>query len=93
MFEAINGMMLDMIAAIARKDDSDRRRRPMDGIKTVKAEGRYNGRRENVEQNAAIVTMLESGQSWSSIVKATGASRSTLSRSAKRQSSPPRKPL
>ena len=69
----------------ARKDYDDRRRRQVEGIKKAKAEGRYRGRKEDVERNAAIVKMLESGQSWSSIVKATGASRSTLSRLAKRR--------
>lgn len=88
MFEAINGMMLDMIAAIARKDYDDRRRRQTEGIKKAKAEGRYRGRKEDAERNAAIMKMLERGQSWSSIVKATGASRSTLSRLAKRVGTP-----
>jgi DNA invertase Pin-like site-specific DNA recombinase len=32
MFEALNAMMLDMLAAIARKDYDDRRRRQMQGI-------------------------------------------------------------
>jgi DNA invertase Pin-like site-specific DNA recombinase len=87
MFEAINSMMPDMIAAIARKDYDDRRRRQLEGIKKAKAEGRYRGRKEDVERNAAIVKMLESGQSWNSIVKVTGASRSTLSRLAARSKS------
>ena len=32
MFEALNAMMLDMLAAIARKDYDDRRRRQMQEI-------------------------------------------------------------
>lgn len=84
MQEAINGMMLDMIAAIARKDYDDRRRRQAQGIAKAKTEGRYRGRPEDGERNAAIVKMLKSGQSWNSIVAATGASRSTLARLAKR---------
>lgn len=84
MFEALNGMLLDMLAAIARKDYEDRRRRQAQGIAKAKAEGRYRGRPEDTERNAAIVKMLQSGQSWNSIVKATGASRSTLARLAKR---------
>lgn len=84
MFEAINGMMLDMIAAIARKDYEDRRRRQAQGIAKAKADGRYRGRPERAERNAGIVKMLKSGQTWSSIVAATGASRSTLARLAKR---------
>ncbi len=83
MFEAVNSMMLDMIAAIARKDYVDRRKRQAQGIHKAKQEGRYRGRPENKERNAALKQMLESGQSWSSIVKATGVSRSTLARIAK----------
>jgi len=84
MLDAINGMMLDMLAAIARKDYEDRRRRQSQGIAKAKSEGAYKGRREDADRNAAIVKMLASGQSWNSIVQATGCSRSTLSRLAKR---------
>lgn len=84
MLDAINGMMLDMLAAIARKDYDDRRRRQRQGIEKAKAEGAYRGRPEDAKRNAAIVSMLRSGQSWNSIVAATGCSRSTLSRLAKR---------
>ncbi|MBX3579776.1 MAG: recombinase family protein [Rhizobiaceae bacterium] len=84
MFDAINSMMLDMLAAIARKDYEDRRRRQAQGIAKAKREGRYRGRPEDGERNAAILKMLKAGQSWSSIVAATGASRSTLARLAER---------
>lgn len=84
MADAINSMMLDMIAAIARKDYEDRRRRQAQGIAKAKSEGAYRGRPEDAERNAAIVSMLQSGQSWTTITKATGCSRSTLSRLAKR---------
>ncbi|MGF0521841.1 recombinase family protein [Agrobacterium pusense] len=80
MSEAINSMMLDMIAAIARKDYEDRRRRQMQGIAKAKDAGLYKGRPANDARNAAILKMLASGQSWNSIVAATGCSRSTLSR-------------
>lgn len=80
MFDAINSMLLDMIAAIARKDYDDRRRRQKQGIDKAKTEGKYKGRPENKERNAAIIKMLVAGQSWSSIIAATGCSRSTLSR-------------
>jgi DNA invertase Pin-like site-specific DNA recombinase len=80
MSEAINSMMLDMIAAIARKDYEDRRRRQMQGIAKAKDAGLYKGRPANDARNAAILKMLAGGQSWNSIVAATGCSRSTLSR-------------
>lgn len=82
--DAINSMMLDMLAAIARKDFLDRRRRQVQGIERAKSLGRYLGRPENSDRNAAIVNMLKSKQSWNDIVAATGCSRSTLSRLAKR---------
>ena len=84
MFGAINGMLLDMLAAIARKDYQDRRRRQAQGIAKAKDEGLYRGRPEDVERNGAIINMLKAGQSWSTITKATRCSRSTLSRLAKR---------
>lgn len=84
MLDAINGMLLDMLAAIARKDYEDRRRRQAQGIATAKAEGRMKGRPEDADRNAAIMQMLRSGQSWNTIVRATGASRSTLAKLAKR---------
>lgn len=80
MFEAINSMLLDMIAAIARKDYDDRRRRQKQGIAKAKADGKYKGRPENKSRNAALLKMLESGQSWNSVIAATGCSRSTLSK-------------
>ena len=44
MLAVVNGMMLEMIAAIARKDYDDRRRRQAQGIAKAKANGRYKGR-------------------------------------------------
>lgn len=84
MLDAINGMMLDMLAAIARKDYEDRRRRQAQGIAKAKAEKVYQGRPEDTKRNAGIVAMLRAGQSWNSIIATTGCSRSTLSRLAKR---------
>jgi DNA invertase Pin-like site-specific DNA recombinase len=39
MFAAINGMMLDMLAAVARKDCDNRGRRQAQGISKAKAAG------------------------------------------------------
>ncbi|WP_272971494.1 hypothetical protein [Comamonas terrigena] len=41
---AANGMLLDMLTAIARKDYTDRRRQA-EGIAKAKTEGAYKGRR------------------------------------------------
>lgn len=44
MLKAINCMMLDMLAAIARKDHQDRRRRQDKGTVKAKDAGKFRGR-------------------------------------------------
>jgi DNA invertase Pin-like site-specific DNA recombinase len=84
MFEAINGMLLDMLAAVARKDYEDRRRRQMQGQAKAKADGKYVGRPENTKRNGKIAAMLRSKTSYSAIQEATGCSRATIAKIAKR---------
>lgn len=84
MFEAINGMLLDMLAAVARKDYDDRRRRQAQGQAKAKVEGRYKGRPEDTERNDGIARMITAGQSWGAIQRATGCSRATIAKIAKR---------
>jgi DNA invertase Pin-like site-specific DNA recombinase len=85
MFDAINGMLLDMLAAIARKDYEDRRRRQMQGQVKAKAAGKYVGRPENKRRNARIAAMLAAGTSYSDVQNATGCSRATVAKIAKRR--------
>jgi DNA invertase Pin-like site-specific DNA recombinase len=81
--DAINNMLLDLLAATARKDYNDRRHRQAQGIEKAKAAGAYRGRPENTERNKAILAMLKGGQSWATILKATGCSRGTVAKLAK----------
>ena len=83
-FDAIHTMMVEMMAALARKDYVSRRHRQQQGIAKAKERGAYRGRPENTDRNASILQMLKNGQSWDSIVKGTGCSRSTLARLRKR---------
>lgn len=78
--EAMNRMMLDMLAAVARKDYNDRRHRQQQGISKAKEAGLYKGRQPNLARHAGIAEMLKNGMSWSTITSATGASRSTIKR-------------
>jgi len=80
MFAAVNSMMLDVLAAVARKDYEDRRRRQAEGTARAKAAGLYKGRPENKARNAAIATMLRDGRSWREIMDATGCSRTLLAK-------------
>lgn len=83
MFDAMNGMLLDMLAAIARKDYADRRRRQDEGIARAKQEGRYRGRAEDVKRNRRIAQMLSAQMSWTAVMEATKCSRATVARIAK----------
>jgi len=83
MFSAMNEMMLDMLAAIARKDYVTRRERAAQGIKTAQQSGKYKGRRENLTRNNLIRKHLISGQSsWQEIMDLTNCSRGTVARQA-----------
>ncbi|NLW04387.1 MAG: recombinase family protein [Pseudomonadaceae bacterium] len=73
--QAVNGMLLDMLAAVARKDYEDRRRRQMQGIKKAQAEGKFVGRKPDLKKRASIASLLESGHSYSSIQELLGCSR------------------
>jgi DNA invertase Pin-like site-specific DNA recombinase len=84
MFAAVNGMMLDVLAAVARKDYEDRRRRQSEGIVKAKAAGRYAGRPEDAKRNAGIARMLMNKMSWTQIQEATGCSRATIAKIAAR---------
>jgi len=82
-FSAINGMMLDMLAAVARKDYLSRRERAAQGIEKAKLAGKYKGRKEDSERNQLIQKLLKSGDSsWSEIMKLIGCSRGTLAKQA-----------
>jgi DNA invertase Pin-like site-specific DNA recombinase len=83
MIGAINDMLLDMLAAIARKDYEDRRRRQSQGIEKAKAQGLYRGRPENKEKNAAITSLLKEGKTWSQIQAMVPVSKATLAKLSK----------
>jgi DNA invertase Pin-like site-specific DNA recombinase len=80
----VNAMMLDVLAAVARKDYEDRRRRQAQGQAKAKAQGKYKGRAENTARNKGIASMLSKGISWTQIQDATGCSRATIAKIARR---------
>lgn len=61
--DAVNGMMLDTLAAVARKDYEDRRTRQIQGIRKAKAEGKYTGRKKNIKLRQQIDALLNSNHS------------------------------
>lgn len=85
MFGAVNGMLLDVLAAVARKDYEDRRRRQAQGQAKAKAEGRYRGRPADTKRNARIAEMLQKKMSWNAIQDVTHCSRATIAKIAKQE--------
>lgn len=83
MFSAINNMLIDMLAAMARRDYEQRKRRQKQGIKKAQLEGKFKGRRANLERYSTINRLLEKDFSWSEIQRTVRCSRGTIS-SAKR---------
>lgn len=78
MLAAINSMMLDMLAAVARKDYEDRRRRQSEGIAKAKREGKYRGRPRNQTLRRQIKALIRDGCSISEIVDTLRCSNKTV---------------
>ena len=78
MLTAINSMMLDMLAAVARKDYEDRRRRQSEGIAKAKDSGKYKGRPKNKVLRRNITALLRDGCSIREIVNNLGCSNKTV---------------
>lgn len=84
-FAAVNTMMLDMLAAVARKDYEDHRLRQAQGIVKAKAAGAYRGGPEDTARNGGIA-----GMSWTAIQEATCCA---AERQLPRSPSGPRRPV
>lgn len=85
-FESMNTMMLDFLAAFARKDYEDRRRRQKQGIEKAKSEGKYRGRPIDENLRNKVKELLSDGKSWNRIQELLGCSRGTISKVSKLQS-------
>ncbi|HBL9704563.1 TPA: recombinase family protein [Salmonella enterica subsp. enterica serovar Livingstone] len=84
MLEAVNGMLLDMLAAIARKDYEDRRRRQSQGIEKAKNEGKYKGRPADEEKRAKIRSLMAQGIGYNEIKRVMGCGN-TIMKSVKEE--------
>lgn len=83
MLEALNGMMLDMLAAIARKDYTDRKRRQAQGIVKAKSNGKYKGRPEDTQRNERIAKLLQAGMSYTDVMDTVNCARATVAKVSK----------
>lgn len=81
MLKAINGMMLDMLAAISRKDYEDRRRRQAEGIVKAREQGRFRGRVADPARHELIRNLrITQEKSINETARLAGVSRATVIR-------------
>jgi DNA invertase Pin-like site-specific DNA recombinase len=80
---AVNNLLLDLLAATARKDYEDRRRRQAQGIEDAKTKGKYQGRQEDTKKQLAIKSMLNAGHSYNEIIESIGCSRALIAKVSK----------
>jgi DNA invertase Pin-like site-specific DNA recombinase len=78
MLGAINNMMLDMMAAIARKDYEQRRARQAQGIEKAKAQGKYQGRPVDEDLHARVSELLAAGLGIRATARHAGCSTTTV---------------
>ncbi|MCY1353478.1 hypothetical protein D9M69_398200 [compost metagenome] len=63
MLGAINSMLVEMMAAIARKDYEQRRERQAQGIDKAKAEGKYKVRPVDADLHQRVAELLKASAS------------------------------
>jgi len=83
MLDAVNSMLMDMLAAVARKDFDDRCRRQAEGIEKAKAQGVYRGRAVDAVLHQKFLKLREKGFSIRKTVDLAGCGVSTVQRALK----------
>lgn len=83
MMDAVNDMLIEMLAAGARRDYEQRRERQEQGIAKAKAEGKYKGRKTNYELYKSIVKLANSDHTYKEINNLLGCSSRTISKAIK----------
>lgn len=78
MLGAINSMLVDMMAAIARKDYEQRRERQAQGISKAKEAGGYQGRPINVDLHRRIRELLATGLGVRAVARHADCSTTTV---------------
>ena len=77
---AVNDMLIDILATMARQDYETRRKRQAQGIEKAKAAGLYTGKEKDLEARETVREMLAQKVKPALIIKAAGISRATYYR-------------
>ncbi|MEG5590725.1 recombinase family protein [Enterobacter hormaechei] len=77
---AVNAMLIDILATMARQDYETRRKRQAQGIERAKAEGLYTGKEKDMQAREVVREMLAQNVKPAHIMKAADISRATFYR-------------
>lgn len=77
---AINDMLIDILAVIARRDYEQRRERQAQGIARAKQQGKYIGRPKNIKLYNQIIKLLNAGSTWAEVKETLGCSSRTIAK-------------
>ena len=77
---AVNAMLIDILATMARQDYETRRKRQAQGIAKAKQAGLYTGKEKDLEARETVHEMLAQNVKPAHIMKAAGISRATFYR-------------
>ncbi|MFV3383248.1 recombinase family protein [Pseudomonas sp. NY15354] len=80
MLSAINSMLVEIMAAIARKDYEQRRERQAQGIQKAKAAGKYQGRPVDAELHKRVKELLGAGMGIRATARHANCSTTTVLR-------------
>lgn len=80
---AVNTMLIELLATVARRDYEQRRERQAQGIEKAQARKKYAGKKPNLKRYDVILSLLDAGHSYSYIHEHIGASPVTISRAKK----------
>jgi DNA invertase Pin-like site-specific DNA recombinase len=78
--KAVNSMMIDLLATMARQDYETRRARQAQGIAKAKDAGLYVGKPKDAEAREMVRELMDKGVKPASIIKAANISRATFYR-------------
>lgn len=77
---AVNNMLIDMLATMARMDYETRRARQKQGIEKAKENGVYIGKAKDEKARELVKTLLNAGHKPSKVMELAGVSRATFYR-------------
>lgn len=83
MIGAMGDMMIDMLAAVSRRDYEQRRERQAQGIAKARSEGKFVGRKKNLKLYDSIMKLINSGYTYQNIIDLLGCSSTTISKAKK----------